>query len=66
MAKFEIGDRVRLRKGIPDLWIGAWNAPKGSAGVVTSVYSTAYAVVLDDDPWQVSAAYGKDELEAES
>lgn len=64
--KFKTGDRVRVTVSSPPGWTGAWGAPKGSVGTVTSVYRTSYGVLLDDDPAQMSAAYGKDELEAES
>lgn len=66
MAKFKVGDRVRVTVTTQGLWMGAWNAPKGSAGAITSVYATSYGVLLDDDPAQMPAAYSKDELEAES
>lgn len=65
-VKFRIGDRVKTTVESQSAWSGAWGAPKGAAGTITSVYRTSYGALLDDDPAQMSAVYGKDELEAES
>lgn len=66
--KFKIGDRVKTTVDSPSAWRNGFDAPAGSAGTVTNTHPrwNSYSVLLDADPDRMSAAYSKDELEAES
>lgn len=71
MARFEIGDRVRLRKAVPAEELLGWPAPAGSLGTVKRVNGAyggwlSYEVLLDDHPDEFSTVFSKDELEAAS
>lgn len=66
--KFKIGDRVKTTVNHESAWRNGFEAPAGSAGTVTNThpYWNSYSVLLDADPDQMTYAYSKDELEAES
>lgn len=66
--KFSIGDRVKTTVNHESAWRNGFDAPAGSAGTVTSTHPrwNSYSVLLDADPDQMTYAYSKDEVEAES
>lgn len=68
MAKFEIGDRVKIRINVPSLWDDGYKPRAGTGGTVTHEYSRygAYGVLLDTDPDKMPMMFSKDEIEAES
>lgn len=60
---FTVGQRVRTTVDAPAAWDGAFSAPVGAVGTITSVAVPGfYGVVLDADPNQMPAAYNADEL----
>ena len=60
---FTIGQRVRTTVDAPAAWTGAFSAPAGTLGTITSLrILDSYGVLLDGDPDQMAASYTADEL----
>ncbi|MET7336010.1 hypothetical protein [Nonomuraea sp. NPDC005650] len=62
---FQIGQRVRTTVDIPLDKDSGYSAPAGTLGTITDVHrSGGYGVLLDGDPYKLSASFGADELTA--
>ena len=66
--RFAVGERVRILVDAPPAWAGEWGATKGDEGVITGRWDEwgSYGVLLDDDPYQLSASFRACELDAAS